>query len=61
METGLLERARETPADVPVDALRHEAVRRRRARDDDRRSRIDGNRPAPAMSNSHADSGAEDG
>jgi hypothetical protein len=61
MESGLLERARETPADAPVHAARHERVGRRWARDNDRRSRVHGRRAAPAMRDPHADSGAEDG
>ena len=61
METGLLERARETPADVPVHASRHEAASRGRARDNDRRGRVNRTGCAAAVRDAHADPGAEDG
>ena len=61
METRLLERAGETPADAPVHAPRHDIASRGRARDDDGRSRVNRFGRAAAMRDPHADPGAEDG
>ena len=61
METRLLERAGETPADAPVHAPRHDSASRRRPRDDDGRSRVNRSGRAATMRDPHADPGAEDG